>query len=114
MVVSGQFLIDSEASLRGTSTRLSAMPASATEKAPEAALHRGEGTVEQIDSDEIMLSHGPIPTLKWGAMTMGFKPPPGALPRDIVVGSKVTFTMREAGDGVYQITTIARQPGGVK
>ena len=114
VVVSGQFLIDSEASLKGTATRMSAMPASGPDKAPDAALHRGQGIVEQIDSDEITLSHGPIPTMKWGAMTMGFKPPAGPLPRDIVVGSKVTFTMRETGDGAYQLTTIARQPGSVK
>jgi Cu(I)/Ag(I) efflux system membrane fusion protein len=105
VVVSGQFLIDSEASLRGAATRMGPVPAPGA--APEGPLHRGEGKVEQIGKDEITLSHGPIPTLHWGAMTMGFKLPAGGLPRNIAVGSAVTFTIRPTEAGTYQIVTIA-------
>lgn len=111
VVVSGQFLIDSEASLRGTAHRLSD-PAQQG-KAPAAKEHRGEGVVEQIDKNEITLSHGPIPTLKWGAMTMGFVPPSQGLPSDVRVGSTVSFSIREQSDGMYQITAIAAK-GGAK
>ena len=41
----------------------------------DAGLHQGNGLVEEIGKDTITLSHGPIPSLKWGAMTMGFKLP---------------------------------------
>jgi Cu(I)/Ag(I) efflux system membrane fusion protein len=104
VVVSGQFLIDSEASLRGAATRMGPVPAPSA--APEGPLHRGEGKVEQIGKDEITLSHGPIPTLHWGAMTMGFKLPAGGLPRNIAVGSAVRFTIRPTEEGAYQIVTI--------
>ncbi|WP_426175313.1 efflux RND transporter periplasmic adaptor subunit [Massilia sp. TWR1-2-2] len=107
VVVSGQFLIDSEASLKGTSTRMSALPAADEGKAPEGPVHRGEGRVEKIDRDEITLSHGPIATLQWGAMTMAFKLPAGALPANIAVGGTVAFRFRQTTDGAYQISVIA-------
>ena len=100
VVVSGQFLIDSEASLRGTTTRMKDMPSTAA--------HRGEGKVESIGKDEVTLSHGPIPSLKWGPMTMGFKLPPGKAPKDLKVGDSVAFEVRETQDGMYEIVTIAK------
>lgn len=106
VVVSGQFLIDSEASLKGTATRMSDMPAPDKGKAA-GPTHRGEGKVESIGKDEITLSHGPIPSLQWGPMTMGFKLPANGLPRNIAVGDMVTFEVRQTKDGMYQIATIS-------
>ena len=53
-----------------------------------------------------MLSHGPIPSLKWGEMTMGFKLPAAGLPRNIAVGDRVSFDFMQSGEGEYQISTI--------
>ncbi|MGH8806428.1 MAG: efflux RND transporter periplasmic adaptor subunit, partial [Noviherbaspirillum sp.] len=106
VVVSGQFLIDSEASLKGTATRMSDMPAADSGKAASAT-HRGEGKVESIGKDEITLSHGPIPSLQWGEMTMGFKPPAGGLPKNVAVGDSVAFEIRQTKDGMFEITTIS-------
>lgn len=106
VVVSGQFLIDSEASLKGTTTRMSDMPAADNSKAADVT-HRGAGKVEKIGQDEITLSHGPIPSLQWGPMTMGFKPPTTGLPRKVAVGDWVAFEIRQTKEGLYQITTIA-------
>ena len=105
VVVSGQFLIDSEASLKGTSTRMVDATATDNAKAP-GITHRGEGKVEKIDKEEITISHGPISTLQWGAMTMGFKLPTGGLPRNVEVGDSVIFEIRALKGGVFQITTI--------
>jgi Cu(I)/Ag(I) efflux system membrane fusion protein len=104
VVVSGQFLIDSEASLRGSTTRMSEMPAPA---GAAGATHRGEAKVEHIGKDEITLSHGPIPSLHWPEMTMGFKVPAGGLPKNLAVGDAVTFEFRQAKDGSFEITRIA-------
>ncbi|MFU0446371.1 efflux RND transporter periplasmic adaptor subunit [Pseudocitrobacter faecalis] len=62
VVTSGQFLIDSEASLR------SALPQE-TKKAQE---YVGNGVVKAIEGNTVTLSHQPIPELHWGAMTMDF------------------------------------------
>lgn len=110
VVISGQFLIDSEASLKGTATRMSGSSATDSGKA-NGATHRGEGKVEAIGKDEITLSHGPIPSLQWGAMTMGFKLPAGGLPKHISVGDTVTFEIRPAQDGAFQITNISPTVG---
>ena len=107
VVVSGQFLIDSDASLKGTTTRLSE-PAAATPAAPAAVTgeHRGEGRVEKIAPGEIMLSHDPIPSLKWGPMTMGFVPPAAGWPASVKVGDRIAFTFRPKGVGEFELLTV--------
>ncbi len=105
VVVSSQFLIDSEASLTGTATRMSEMPASEAGK-PGGLTHHGEGKVEHIGKEEVTLSHGPIPSLQWGPMTMGFKLP-ASLPRNFAVGDTVAFEIRQTKDGMYEIIAIS-------
>lgn len=61
VVTSGQFLIDSEASLR------SALPEQAAVKTYETT-----GVVQALDGNTITLAHQPVPELNWGAMTMDF------------------------------------------
>lgn len=105
VVVSGQFLIDSEASLKGTATRMADVPP--PEQAKAAALHHGQGKVEQIGKDEITISHGPIASLQWGPMTMPFKLPPTGLPRNVSLGDQVAFDIRQRQDGSFEIAAIS-------
>lgn len=104
VAVSGQFLIDSEASLKGSTQRM--------EGEAVATTHHGEGTVEAISKEEITLSHGAIPTLKWPAMTMGFKAPPDGLPAGVKVGARVSFEIRPLADGRFAVTKIALLSAG--
>ncbi len=87
VVLSGQFLIDSEASLKTTGARMANAPVSSAET------HKGEGRVEKIDKDSVTISHGPIPTLKMGAMTMAFKAPKDGVPAGITEGAMVSFEL---------------------
>jgi Cu(I)/Ag(I) efflux system membrane fusion protein len=106
VVASGQFLIDSEASLRGALQRLGGT-------APvDVPVHRGTGKVEQIARDSVTISHEPIPSLHWGPMTMPFAAPPGGLPPDIKVGDTVRFEIRRQDDGKYGIVAIVRATPG--
>jgi membrane fusion protein, copper/silver efflux system len=100
VVVSGQFLIDSEASLKATETRLAEGSAGASQT------HRGEGKVEAVEGGTVTLSHGPIPTLKWGPMTMDFKLPQGGAPQGVAPGAEVTFDFVQTPGGDYQVTDI--------
>jgi Cu(I)/Ag(I) efflux system membrane fusion protein len=110
VVASGQFLIDSEASLRGTLQRLGGgSPAESIPAMPaKARAHRVTGKVEQIAGDEVTISHGPIPSLKWGPMTMGFVPPAGGLPKDIKVGDTVQFEIQALDNGMFKLISISR------
>jgi Cu(I)/Ag(I) efflux system membrane fusion protein len=109
VVVSGQFLLDSEANLKAATTRMREAPASSASGAPDTT-HRGNGVVESIDNHEIMLSHGPIPTLGWPAMTMGFMLPPSGIPAGIAIGDRVNFEIRSTSDGKFQLESIERAP----
>ncbi|MDE2429459.1 MAG: efflux RND transporter periplasmic adaptor subunit [Burkholderiales bacterium] len=106
VVVSGQFLIDSEASLKGTTKRMSDIPNAGDDNAATTS-HHGVGKVEKIDTTEVTLSHGPIPSLQWGPMTMGFKLPAAGLPKNIAVGDTVAFDIRKAKDGMFEIVSMS-------
>jgi len=108
VVVSGQFLIDSEASLKATVDRM----APAEDAQASAASHHGEGKVVAIGEQEVTISHGPIESLQWGAMTMPFRNPPSGLPKDLAVGDSVSFEFRQKPEGQFTLTQIARQAAG--
>ena len=99
MVASGQFLIDSEASLQGVMARAD-MPAAAPGTVPTAAAaeYTASGVVVEIDKDGITLDHGPVPALKWPAMTMPFQWAQPALAQGLKVGQRVEFSFRQQGD----------------
>jgi Cu(I)/Ag(I) efflux system membrane fusion protein len=106
VVVSGQFLIDSEASLTATATRLGDAPpptAGATQQ------HVGNARIEAIHQDTVTLSHGPIASMDWGPMTMDFRLPAAGLPRGIKAGDQVRFefAMGSAGPQLLAVTLLA-------
>ena len=100
VVVSSQFLIDSEASLKGVEAKLN------HEAPAKPVAHQGEGRIDAIDKDGVTLSHGPVPTIGWGSMTMVFRPPASGLPRDVAVGDKVQFDFAMPKGGEPTLTDI--------
>jgi Cu(I)/Ag(I) efflux system membrane fusion protein len=59
VVVSSQFLIDSEASLKGVATRLNAEPTAAQPPAPSQQ-HTGEAIVERVEADRSSCPTAPL------------------------------------------------------
>lgn len=107
VVVSSQFLIDSEASLKGVEARLNFEPK--PDAANTAPRHQGEARVESLGRDALTLSHGPIPSLKWGPMTMDFKLPKRGLqglPRGLAAGDKVGFEFYMDADNQPQLSAV--------
>jgi len=100
VVVSGQFLIDSEANLKTTMARLEEAPAAGPK------VYTVNGKVEAIDAHSALLSHEPVPELKWGSMTMEFKVRHGVPVAGIKEGADVTFDFVDAGQGEYEVTGI--------
>ncbi len=111
VVVSGQFLIDSEANLRSTLARLSASGQAAGDPHSGHASHRGSGTVIEVDAarSSVRLEHGPIPSLKWPPMVMGFAVEDGKQLAAVKKGDTVEFELRAepTRDGDYVIVRIA-------
>ena len=108
VVVSSQFLIDSEASLKGVESRLNVeLPPTAANAAPR---HTGTAKIEAIGRDTMTLSHGPIASLKWPAMTMDFKFPKGGAPRGVDVGDRVDFEFFMPQEGPPQLTRVTLLP----
>jgi Cu(I)/Ag(I) efflux system membrane fusion protein len=102
VVASGQFLIDSEANLSSTITRMGT-----TAEAGDAIVtHSGKGRIEAFAPGQVTLSHGPIPSLQWGSMTMGFELPPDVADADLAVGDAVDFRFVLRDDGSAEITAI--------
>jgi Cu(I)/Ag(I) efflux system membrane fusion protein len=101
VVVSSQFLIDSEASLKGVEARLNNEPPA------KPVMHQGEGRVDAMDKDAVTLTHDPIPSIGWGSMTMAFKPRPDGLPRNVSVGDRVQFEFVVPKDGEPTLTGIS-------
>jgi Cu(I)/Ag(I) efflux system membrane fusion protein len=116
VVASGQFLIDSEASLKGILPKFSESakptPAPTNIKASGPTLH-GVAKVEKVSPDSLTLSHQPIPELQWGAMTMDFsKPQPNSF-TNIKQGQNVEFSFKQGDDG-YILVSVTPASGGKK
>ena len=120
VVVSGQFLIDSEASLSGVLARLSQqdkamekgmndmdmdMPMSmektmnkpmAVEKMAVGKMPRGRGKVVDVNvkSGHVTLNHEPIKELGWPSMTMGFKVKDSKQLSKLKAGDEVEFDLK--------------------
>jgi membrane fusion protein, copper/silver efflux system len=114
VVVSGQFLIDSEASLRSTLERLDSSSEPLKAATPQPAAHQGRGTVTAIDAAKgrVELDHEPIPSMKWPAMKMSFAVPDKAALAKLKPGQTVDFAVRsepdQSGDYVIESLSPAR------
>jgi Cu(I)/Ag(I) efflux system membrane fusion protein len=109
IVLSGQFLIDSEANLKGVEARLS----SAEEQGPTSATHqtyRTTARVEAVAGETLTLTHPEVPALKWPGMTMDFKLSPDVASRKPSAGSEIDIEFRmQEGDAPQIVQWRARQ-----
>lgn len=108
VVASGQFLLDSEASMRGIvaqpNTVAGPMAAPATPK-DQGSVFETRGVIEELDASNIKLRHEAVPALKWPAMTMGFKRSKDLQSSGFKVGDTVQFQFRAIGDE-YEVVAL--------
>ncbi len=114
VVLSGQFLIDSEASLTGTLARLgggNAAPTAANDAVMPSEdarpMHMASGTVERIEGDHWTIAADAIASLDMGAMTMTFIKPASLEVVSIQSGQRVSFSFVRTADGTFEIKKIA-------
>ena len=111
VVTSGQFLLDSEASLKASMARMSDQ-GSQDKKMDDkktTGMIQGSGAVLTVIAGEhkIKLAHEPIRKLGWPAMEMFFKVKKSVDLERISPQDKVTFMLKEDKDG-YIITSIEK------
>jgi Cu/Ag efflux protein CusF len=117
VVVAANFLIDAESNLKaavGGFAAATATPASAGSVIPtqapaaKATGHHAQGKVEEVDvkAGTVSVSHGPVASLKWPAMTMEFKVANAALLKALKPGAIVQIEFVERGPGEWVITRV--------
>jgi Cu(I)/Ag(I) efflux system membrane fusion protein len=116
VVASGQFLLDSEASLRGIVAAPVVDAAAhghvhgAVQPAP--ALHEAEGRVLSLDGEQLRIAHGPFNTLGMPGMTMRFPVADVALLQGVQPQARIRFAVRETDQGllIERLQLLEQQP----
>ena len=98
VVVSGQFLVDSEASLRGIEARLMDGQETKTDHDSMSGMtmevHQTEAKIEAINGQILTLTHPNIPSLEWPGMTMDFELLSSFNPDELTVGEQIEIAFR--------------------
>jgi Cu(I)/Ag(I) efflux system protein CusF len=70
----------------------------------------GEGVIKGIDAKErkLLVTHGPIPALKWQGMTMPFGVTSDADLSSLEPGTKIKFNVTRDPNGLYILEDIRR------
>ena len=116
VVVSGQFLLDSEASLAGLDVRAIAEAPTGARASTERregeerpAAYSAIGTITAITARSVTVRHGPVPALEWPAMTMSFAAEGPAQLRGFKLGERVRFSFVQSAGGP-RIVSIRQAP----
>ena len=123
VVVAANFLIDAESNLKaaiggfaGPAPSVSVAASATTVNATpgKGAGHRAEGKVEDVDhkAGTVNMTHGPVASLKWPAMTMEFKVANGELLKALKPDARVSFEFVERAAGEWVIISVT--PAGHK
>lgn len=123
VVISAQFLIDSESSISAELSRIEdphvekmtavTMDRAADNASPEGikksndpVVVSGEITEVMIDMGMLNVRHGPVKAWSWPAMTMMFQVSESVNLRNLNVGQKIEFELIETAEGDYKIIKI--------
>ncbi|WP_313807107.1 efflux RND transporter periplasmic adaptor subunit [Sphingobium sp.] len=108
VIASGQFLIDSEASLSGIEARPVAVRPTPPPAAANAGAYATVGRIDKLDTSSVTFSHQPVPALHWPAMTMTFRLGRPDSARGFRVGDRVRFSFDRLSSGPI-VRTMARE-----
>jgi len=119
VVVAANFLIDAESNLKAAIGGFGQTPGGGASAAPAVAAsneshaeaktspkdHRAEGKLDAVDAKAgtVTISHGPVQSLKWPAMTMDFALANAGLLGTLKPGAAVAFTFIERKPGEWLI-----------
>lgn len=70
-------------------------------------VHSASGDITEVSGNGVTISHGPVDSIGWPAMTMTFQPQSPDVPQGLNVGDPVDFQFRQAGEQ-YVLTSISK------
>lgn len=74
---------------------------------PSGEAHSANGDITKISGDGVTVSHGPVESIGWPAMTMTFQATSPDMLQGLNVGDPVDFQFRQAGEQ-YLLTSIKK------
>lgn len=70
-------------------------------------VHTGSGDITEIDGDRVTISHGPVESIGWPAMTMTFQAESPDMLQGLNIGDPVDFQFRKSGER-FVVASISR------
>lgn len=109
VVVSANFLIDSESQLKAALSNLTEAAAD-TPKPTAAKAFEAVGTLDGIDlaMNSITVTHEPIPALQWPEMTMDFGIASAEVVAGMAPGTAIRFRFEQRAPGEFVVTKVER------
>lgn len=111
VVISGQFLIDSETNLQAGLERIDSSASEDTaQQTTSEPIITGKGVITNINPDEhtLTLKHEAIPALNWPEMTMDFSVDQSVEISQFKTGDIVQFNLKKDKDDSYDITSMTK------
>ena len=109
VVVAANFLIDAESNLRAALADLKGGSNTNPDAVP--VVHAALGTLDDIDitTGTLLITHEPVASLNWPAMTMEFVPSDEAVAKAAQPGDAIRFEFIERKPGEWVVTAIERR-----
>ncbi|MCW8410497.1 efflux RND transporter periplasmic adaptor subunit [Legionella sp. PATHC035] len=114
VVISGQFLLDSESNLKTGLERLQTSKKNMSDQVSAASIDpiiRGLGTITEVNpaKHSLTIQHDAIPTLNWPAMKMNFSVSPEIVLDDFKIGDLIQFDLEKKNTD-FMIMKIKKLP----
>lgn len=112
VVISGQFLIDSEANLKAGLERMHAPTQDTTSQQQSSSENNpsfeSKGIIKalSLSQNTVTIQHEPIPALNWPTMTMPFHVESDVNLNQFKIGEKISFTLHKSNNEQVIITSI--------
>ncbi len=106
VLLSAAFFVHADG-MNGMNMKVTPMQGQVTAQ-EEANVHHGTGVVQKVDvaNGRVIIAHGPINSLHWPPMTMGFAVQDKKLLEHLIVGERIDFDLVQSAKDQYVVTRI--------
>jgi Cu(I)/Ag(I) efflux system membrane fusion protein len=108
VVVTANFLIDAESNLKAALGSMTPAPEPSAAAGKVQVAHSARGTLDDVDAKTgmLLITHDPVPSLQWPAMTMEFTAANDAVAKSVKPGTPIAFEFVERKPGEWVVTKL--------